>query len=237
MDEFDERSRYESPYGDPLNVPSGVLPSDVLDLGHQAFKTIWMSPRETIRRIVDVNPTYHVNLLIALGGIAEALDRSSTRNAGDKLPFGIILGTALVLGPGGALIGAWISAHLIRITGNWLNGKGDYTEIKAAIGWASVPTVVGLALWVPALILFGQEMFTEEMPSIQGNAGLAIVFVGIGFGLMLLNIWSVVLLCNCVAEVQGYRSAWKGLGNLVLSVAIVIVPLLVLVGGLLFITQ
>jgi MFS family permease len=238
---MDDADRYsspsDSPWSLPSDAPSGVLPHDVLDLGYRAFKTIWLSPRETIRRIVDVNPEYHVNLLIALGGIAESLDRASSKNAGDRMPLAAILGMALILGPVGALIGAWISAHLIRITGNWINGKGEDDEIKAAIGWSTVPTVVGLALWVPLLILLGQEMFTEETPSIQGNAGVAIVLVAITFGLMLLNIWSFVLLCNCVAEVQGYTSAWKGLGNIILSGLIIIVPLAALIGVIAFLAQ
>jgi hypothetical protein len=237
MKEFDDPPRrYESPFGDTVDAPPGVLPRDAVDLGYWAYQTIWLSPRKTIRQLVDVNPEYHVNMLIALGGVAESLDRAASKDLGDKLSLGFILGIALILGPGMALIGAWISAHLIRITGNWMRGKGDYTEIKAAIGWATVPTAVGLALWAPLLMLLGEEMFTKETPSLHGNLALSMVFAGLMLILSILNIWSFVLLCNCVAEVQKYRSAWKGLGNIMLSGLIIIVPLILLIGAILLAT-
>ena len=221
----------ESPLAYAAEIPSGIWPHDALDLGYWAFRTMWLQPRVTIRQIVNVNPEYHVNLLIALGGIAESLDRASVKNFGDKYSLGTILASALVLGPIGALIGAWVYAHLIRITGDWLGGRGDYDEIKAALGWSSLPTAVGLALWVPLLALFGLEAFSADTASLRGNVGLAIAFAGLTTGLSVLNLWSFVLFCHAIAEVQHYESAWKGLGNIILAGALFIVPVLLFVGA------
>src|SRR5690606_17549408 len=159
-----------------------VVPRDAVSLGHWAYHSMWLNPRQTIRRIVGVDPQYHANLLIALAGIAESLDRASTRNLGDKIPFGIVLGSALTMGPGGALIGAWIYSHLIRIAGNWMGGRGVYYEIKAAVAWSSLPSVIALVLWVPLVMLIGKEMFTEEMPSLVGNIPLSITLAGLTIG-------------------------------------------------------
>jgi hypothetical protein len=41
-----------------------------------------------------------------------------------------------------------------------------------------------------------------------------------------------VLLCNTIAEVQGYRSAWQGLGNIILAGAVLILPLAIIGVGL-----
>ena len=46
---------------------------------------------------------------------------------------------------------------------------------------------------------------------------------------LLLIIWGLIILCNTIAEVQGFYSAWRGLGNLLLSGAVVIIPLIALV--------
>lgn len=54
---------------------------------------------------------------------------------------------------------------------------------------------------------------------------------------MVLGIWGMVLLCNTIAEVQGFRSAWAGLGNTILAGLLLIVPLLFLVFGAIFLTQ
>src|SRR5690554_1046118 len=116
MDDFhDPASRPDPAFTYSDQIPPGVVPRDAVSLGHWAYHSMWLNPRQTIRRIVGVDPQYHANLLIALAGIAESLDRASTRNLGDKIPFEILLGLALILGPGGALIGAWIYSHLIRI--------------------------------------------------------------------------------------------------------------------------
>jgi hypothetical protein len=46
---------------------------------------------------------------------------------------------------------------------------------------------------------------------------------------LVLGIWTLVLLCNLIAEVQGFRSAWKGLGNFALAAGIIVIPLLAII--------
>jgi hypothetical protein len=43
------------------------------------------------------------------------------------------------------------------------------------------------------------------------------------------------LLCNSVAEVQRFRSAWRGLGNIILAGAVVIIPLVAVVFAIAFV--
>jgi hypothetical protein len=45
------------------------------------FLTIWTRPRATIRAIVDTDPNRHVLLLAAIGGVVNALDRATWKNA------------------------------------------------------------------------------------------------------------------------------------------------------------
>jgi hypothetical protein len=49
----------------------------------------------------------------------------------------------------------------------------------------------------------------------------------IGLMILTLGIWSFVLNCNCLGQVQGF-SAWKGLANMMLSFTVVLVPILVI---------
>jgi hypothetical protein len=219
------------------NEPAWVEPDDLSNLGAWAFRSIWLSPRETIRRIVEINPGYQVNLLIALGGIAESLEHVSDKDEDVTVSLPWVLGSALIIGPVMALILAWIYTHLNRIAGSWMGGQGDYEEIKAALGWSAVPTVVGLALWVPLVALFGEEVFAQKGPALDGEVGLAFVYAAFTIGLAVLNIWSIVLLCHCLAEVQGYESAWKGLGNIVVACVLGILPMALLIGFLAFLPR
>jgi hypothetical protein len=45
---------------------------------------------------------------------------------------------------------------------------------------------------------------------------------------IVLTVWSIVLLCHTIAEVQGFPSAWRGFGNVCLAGAVIVLPLLVL---------
>ena len=191
--------------------------------------TVWTSPRHTVRRIIAENPDLHVILLTCLAGVGETLDRASTRNAGDKLPIAVIIGVACVLGPLGGLLTLWISSHLLRLTGKWIGGTGNRKHLKTAIAWAAVPVVFALPLWLPSLLLFGSDMFTKEAPRIAAQPLLGIPLIAITVAEVVLSIWSFVLMCHTVAEVQGFRSAWRGLGNILLAGAVIVVPFILLV--------
>jgi hypothetical protein len=97
-----------------------------------------------------------------------------------------------------------------------------------AIAWAAVPTVFSLALWIPGLLLFGSDMFTEATPRLDAQPLLWIPSLAIAVVAGVLGVWSFVLFCHTVAEVQGFRSAWGGFGNILLAGAVIIVPLFVL---------
>ena len=226
-----ESSDFENPYVAPRtgSVDAHLAANAEFEAGElRPFRTIWTHPRLTVRRLVAHNPELYVVPLVCLAGIGETLDRASMRNAGDKSPLEVILGIAVVLGPLFGLLSLWIMSHLIRITGNWIGGTAPREHIRTAIAWASVPAVVALPLWIPQLALFGSEMFTKETPRLDAEPMLYIPLLAIIIIEMILGIWGFVLLCNTVAEVQGYRSACRGLGNLLLAGLLLVVPILVI---------
>jgi len=193
------------------------------------FLSIWTSPRETIREIVSFDPNYHVLLLAALQGIAKALDRASTKNAGDMLSLPVILGIAVVLGPLGGLFSLWLGSHLLRWTGSWIGGMADRTEIKAAIAWSGVPLIVSLAVVAVEVAVFGIDVFRSEETSAPLSSTTAILLLNLGLLQIMLGVWSLVLFCNTLAEVQQFPSAWKGLGNAALVGLVIIGPIISIV--------
>ena len=200
-------------YASPFYSPNEYLDTERL----RPFRTIWTRPRETIRKIVATNPELHVVLLVCLSGIGHGLDRASLRSMGDRVPTAMILGMMCVLGPGMSLIGLWVSSHLIRWTGTWIGGTASRPHIKTAIAWGSAPAALAALLWIPYILLFGSDMFTEEMPRLETYPMLVIPLIALGCCEIVLGIWGAVLFCNTIAEVQGFRSAWAGVGNLFLA--------------------
>lgn len=180
------------------------------------FQTIWTSPRSTVRDILAVNPRLHVILLAGLGGVAHWLSRAESRDAGDTITTLGILGLAIVFGPLGGLIWLWIGSFLIRLVGKWIGGTASQAHIQTAMAWASVPGVCGLLLWIPRLLFIGEENFTSATPIVDASPTLTLLAVGISIVEAVLSIWGLVLLCHTVAEVQGFRSAWRGFANVLL---------------------
>ena len=240
MSRDDEFNDLENPYTAPLspsNESKGVTSEDLLGQELKPFRTIWTRPRYTVRRIIAANPELHVALLVCLAGIGKALDRASMRNAGDSVPMALIIGVACVFGPLGGLLSLWIGSHLIRLSGTWIGGTASRQHIQTAIAWASVPVVFALPLWIPLLLLFGSDMFTEQTPRLDAQPLLLVPFLACALAEIVLGVWAFVLLCNTIAEVQGFRSAWRGLGNIIVAGAVIVVPLVAIALGVVFLSQ
>lgn len=240
MQHDDKSNEFENPYATPLfssEKSKAIAGEEFLAEELKPFRTIWTRPRDTVRRIITENPELHVVLLVCLAGIGQSLDRASMRNAGDNMPMAVIIGVACLFGPLGGLLSLWIGSHLIRLSGTWIGGAASREHIKTAIAWASVPAVFALPLWILQILLLGSEMFTEETPRLDAQPMLLILFLAIVLAEFILGVWGFVLLCKTIAEVQGFRSAWRGLGNIFLAGAVIIVPLVLIVFGVTLLSQ
>ena len=187
--------------------------------------SIWTSPRQTIRQILNSDPTLYVLPLICLIGIADFLESASSDSAGDKVPVSVILLLAVVVGPIAGFVFVWLFSHLIRIAGRWIGGIAKYAQIKPALVWGSIPNAASLLLWIPIISILGRDAFTSSAEFLEGDAFRAAIVICLGLQQIILGIWAIVLTSNTVAEVQGFQSAWKGLGNILLAGLVVVVPI------------
>jgi hypothetical protein len=193
--------------------------------------SIWTKPRATIQQIVDTNPERLVLLLAGVGGFSTVLNHASTKSLGDKLDWPMLFLIAAIVGPVAGIITLYIASALIRWTGNWIGGKATSQHIRAAMAWSTVPEVFALPLWIPLLGIFGQEMFTSEMPRLQANPSLSIVFFSLAAIGLAIGIWEFVIYLKCLGQVQGF-SAWKALGNSLLALMVVVLPLVIIFVGI-----
>lgn len=193
------------------------------------FLSIWVKPRETIRKIVETNPTKHVILLAMVAGIGQALDRASSRNAGDTIPLPAILGICFILGPIGGIISLYLGGALYRWSGSWLGGKASSEEVRATIAWSSVPTICILPLWILELLILGREMFTSSTPNIDANPLLLAILLGFAIIELVVGLWAFVVFLQSLGEVHRF-SGWKALGTVFLGTLVILVPILCIVG-------
>ena len=178
--------------------------------------SIWRHPRATTRQILAGDPGRNVWLLAALAGIAHGFSSAGTDNAGDEMGLMVIVMTSVIGGAISGVLGLWLGSHVVRWTGSWIRGRATLTEVRGALAWSGVPTIWTLPVWLLAIALFGQPLFTKAGVDLSTSGGLAIVALVIFVGLSVVAIWHIVVSLKCLAEAQGF-SAWRALGNLLLA--------------------
>ena len=187
--------------------------------------TIWTRPRATIQQIIDTEPERHVPALAALIGIAQALDNAGQRSTGDHLGLGTILAITLIAGPLLGVIGLYVWGAAVRWSGRWLGGRAAARDIRAASVWAGVPSLAGALLWIPLVILLGREAFTSSSPSLERDPALALIATSLHLLKLGAAVWTAVVFCKCLGQVQGF-SAWRALGNALLAVLALVLAIL-----------
>lgn len=198
--------------------------------------SMWLHPRRTIRQIVETDPERLVLLLAAIGGIVQGFVNAESKSSGDKMSPTSVLLVSLIVGPLMGVIGLWLSGLLLRWTGGWLGGQADARRVRTAVAWSNVPMVWSLLLWIPAILLFGAELFTKATPIIEASSLLSALHLVFSIGTAVIGVWSFVVFLHSLGEAQGF-SAWKALLNSLLAMLVVALPLLVLALALVWVSR
>ncbi len=128
------------------------------------FISIWFSPRATFRELKEKE---QLPLLIAFAIASGAISAFTLLwlvwvKHPEKVLFKNIWIMAL-FALGGAVYGIlylYIGAWLYKVTGRWLKGKGEFREVRLALGWSFYPAIVGGILYLIAIIL-SQHIFLQ----------------------------------------------------------------------------
>jgi Yip1 domain len=191
------------------------------------FFSLWITPRGTIRRLVDSDPTRYVIGLAMLRGALGRLEIAwfsawSQRTQPSPLwPVGVAFKVLLgaIVGVIGLYVGAWLVGFFCRILG----GVSSAIELRAALAWSHVPGITA-ALVSIALVLFGAvnppEFRHSRLPVMTGSTVELMLVNAVLIG------WGVAVQLNCIGEVNRF-SAWRALGAIVLMIASLAVLLLI----------
>ncbi len=191
---------------------------------------MWMNPRETIRRIVDHDPTRHVMILGALAGGLALLNMALAASIGTPpvpLPAWVVpyLPISAFLSPfvGGALgiAAVYVSGLLFTWAGRALGGVGTAREVRAAAAWSEVPQITFAIVMLGVLLVtgVGQALFPSLPPADPNVAARAARQFTPAKGVAaLISLWSLVVFLHALAEVHGF-SSWHALGSFILVLA------------------
>ena len=159
------------------------------------WRTIWFSPRRTIRRIVDadVRPSWWPVIALALVGQAfAALEFDASGGVAlDRSAMPMAIGVLQTI------FGVLVGPFLLAFVGGWLGGEADPSEIRQSVAWGYVPLAVTGVCWIPVAFSVGGN-------GAEGNAEVPTVLVPLMVAIMVGVAWSVVLQVITLAEVQRF---------------------------------
>ncbi len=185
--------------------------------------SVWFHPRQTIRHIVDTNPRQGVLLLAMVAGASGILMLGLRFAVSRHLSLYAVIPLGVA---GGAILGMmrlYLSGWLYRWIGSWFGGTATSVEIRAALAWVEVLTLVGFGMLVAVMLATRGALLTAE--EIANGSGVQLLSVGVSLAMMAIGIWKLVLTCHTIGEVHRF-SAWKGLGTLVVP-GLLVVPAMI----------
>lgn len=175
---------------------------------------ICMRPRDTIRTILKFNPRFRFIILSFLYGLTYLLNAASTHYVGIQFSTARIIVVAVLGATFVGMLGITIVSALLLWTGKWFGGKGKFLPIRAAVSWSNVPSFLAIPFWGVMIYFFQDYVFSPTGKSLFEDP-LTINIVT-SYLIIALSIWRIVILVNCLKEVQGF-SVWKGILTVVIS--------------------
>ena len=199
------------------------------------WRTIWFSPRRTIRSIVSAEARPSWVPVIALMAVVTAFtsvqlepDTGSVSVSRSFVPVAV--------GVLQLVFGVLVGPFLLAIVGGWLGGDADPGDIRQGVAWSYVPAVTGGLIWLVVMLsLFGvsaldTEALEQAMDGLVQTDSLPLwqaALVGVVSLLIVVGVaWTFVLHIAMLAELQRFN-IWRALA----CVLILLVPFL-LIGAL-----
>jgi signal peptidase I len=168
------------------------------------WTTIWLSPRQTIERIVAARPTYLVLPLAMLGMVAafymQLAGLGLAGSLGDwRLALGFVAASAIF-----GLVWLFPSALVLSWIGGLVGGEATARQLRAVIAWSTVPAILGA---VVVLIVLAVKAAGGSSPVIDAS----LPWLGAAFGL-----WSAIVFMLMLARVERF-GFWRTLFTYLLN--------------------
>jgi hypothetical protein len=175
---------------------------------------LWTHPRKTLRSILNTDPRGVVVWIAIISGIIGAFAYSLRNNFITDPPKWASLLIIFIVGIVSGVINLYFSAWLLSITGQWIGGRGNFTQVKCAVGWGYYPFIVFNVLLTAGLVT---KIFWLKV--------LLIVLA------LFILVWALIIIFQLIGEAHLF-SAWKGvlaylIATVLVLVAFIIVALLI----------
>lgn len=179
------------------------------------WASIWVRPRESMRKILATNPFKKIVALAITNGIVTAISWIAFVNTrypqqGEYKSTGFTL-LLLVVGVVLGLINLYFGSWLLKVTGLWIKGKGSYIETKCAVGWSCYPFFIAGIFAILSYLLYQ-------------NSLLALLF---GIINIVLSVWATIIGIFLLAEAHQF-SFWRALTAILIAFVLVFVAIMLI---------
>jgi hypothetical protein len=164
--------------------------------GRSPWRTMWFSPRATVRRLIDETPARSWIPVVVLAGVSQAfLSLEGHHDALVQRPVSTTVLTLVQIGlvVAGVMIGSYVFAFL----GGVLGGEGDALDVRQALAWAYVPAAVASVAWLPLLAAYGVDLFRTPL---EPETTLQWVTLPLLPAILIAGVWTLVLLVPSLSE-------------------------------------
>jgi len=192
--------------------------------GFNPWRTIWTSPRSTVRMVIADDPTQWLWVLLVIGGMSRIMARMSELPIEGVIATNALLSLVFVGGPLAGLLLVFAYGRILHAILRRFGGVATWVAARTAIVWSLAPGLPSIALWAIMIAGYGPNVLSPA--ALQKTAGTGRHFIlavdyFVQFGL---TMWSLVLEIITLADVHRLNP-WRvllaeiGLGLALLAVA------------------
>jgi hypothetical protein len=199
-----------------------------------AYKTtllsLWKKPKKTFNTINQYGLYKYQTHLFIIAGINNTINRQFIDLADNKHELFSTLASSVAAGALFGWLGFLVVSGLIYITGKWIKGQATSTEITNMVSYATLPFLVSLAFTLICVLLLRVLGFQNGAYNYVRNwHNTYYIIIKIHYYVyILITIYYFILLTIGVSVVQGF-SIRKSLLNLVMCIAIVVIPIALII--------
>jgi len=157
------------------------------------FATLWLSPRQTIQRIVGRRPTYLVLPLAALGTVAGFYMQLVSVGLAAPWDDWRLSVLALVIAAGFGIIWLYPSALILSWIGLLLGGEATARQMRAVLAWSTVPAILGSAVTLAVLLVVKAAGGASLIPD------MALPWLGAGF-----SVWTTIVFILMLGRIEQF---------------------------------
>lgn len=173
------------------------------------FFSIWLSPRETVRYVLDHKELKYSLILAVIAGIVGIPTAiGSISILFPEMSFWWILLTLVVLSPILSLLGLGIGTVIYTWVGKWFGGVGVFKEMAQAMGVVVIPSIWLTPYWILSGVMAYNATTTFSIAAIVWS-----LFNGLF--MILYGIWMIVIQSKVYGEVHQF-SSWRGFATLII---------------------